>query len=393
MNVIKFLTVISILISVRAHAEVISCTGYTDSSQSTQVELTINATKKKGQIKFIAASGSVIQGLNLSNEVYYPAPDTLRYTDYGGNSFLDLQVVNGVIRQTAFTHGLYFKNAPLACVVNGQLPASPSCGANVNETLVAVLREGRFNQTTRAVNYQIACGADVNYTDKFGCTPLLYSMDANCGGNRNPGAHSITDLPQIADLLVTAGAFVDVVDPAKKETALLKAAKTGLRNVYDTFIAAEANFDFQDRDGMTPLMWAAYQGDDWNVKDILQARPDRRLKNRKGQTAFDIATQWQKERVIDLVRIPDVTIELKGQPDGSCSPLQIEAKEGQTVEFVLTATERMFKLESSVLELDVMADRNSKNTQIVKLSTAGTFGFTCGFHGSTKASSGQILVK
>ncbi|MDZ4081311.1 MAG: hypothetical protein U1E10_00115, partial [Bdellovibrionales bacterium] len=334
--------------TVAAKAETVSCTGYTDSSQKTQVVLTVLPQKQKGDIRFIGPHGSVTHGLKLTT-VYYPAPNTLRYSDSGGMSYLDFLIEQGTVKRNAFTHGLYFSGAELECKITGVIPTAPSCGKNPSEELISVLREGRSYQTLRAVNYQLACGAEVNFTDKYGCTPLLYTIDGYCGRNMTSAPHLITNLPQIVDTLISAGAFVDIVDPAKKETALLKAARLEVRDVYDSFIAAEANFDFQDSNGMTPLMWATANGDDWTVKDILLARPDRRLKNKKGQTAFDIAKQWQKERVIDLVRIPDMTVDVAGQTDGSCSPLLIEAKEGQTIEIVLTATDKMFKFESAEL--------------------------------------------
>jgi plastocyanin len=378
--------------SLKAQAEIVSCTGYTDADQKTQVVLTINPLKQKGEIRFISSNGSVTQGLKLT-DVYYPAPNTLRYADFGGFSHLDFLVENGVIKKNSFTHDLYFANAELDCKITGQFPSAPSCGKSPSEVLVDVLREGRSYQTLRALNYQLACGADVNFTDKYGCTPLLYVMDQYCGGNTTPAAHTITDLPQLVDRLISEGAFVDIIDPKKNETALLKATRLGVRNVYDSFIAAEANFDFQDNDGITPLMWSSYLGDDWTVKDIIQARPNRRLKNKKGQTAFDIATHWQKESVIDLVRIPEVTVEIVGVSDGSCAPLKIEANEGQTIEIILKATDTMFKFDAAELGFDLMAARNENTSQIMKLDTAGTYNFTCGIHHASQFSTGQIIVK
>lgn len=378
--------------SLKAQAEIVSCTGFTNADQKTEVVLTINPPKRKGEIRYISPSGSVTQGLRLI-DAYYPAPNTLRYADIGGFSHLDFFIEDGVIQKNSFTHALYFSNTELNCKITGQIPVAPSCGKSPSKILVDILREGSGSQTLRSLSYQLACGAEVNFTDKYGCTPLLYAVDQYCGGNRKPAAHFVVGLPQIVDRLISEGAFVDVVDPAKNETVLLKSARLGIRDVYDSFIAAEANFDFQDSDGMTPLMWAAYLGDDWIVKDILQARPDRRLKNKKGQTAFDIAKHWQKERVIDLVRIPDVTLEVSGQADGTCSPLTVEAGEGQTIEVVLTATDKMFKFDAPELGLDLMADRNSRASQIVRLETSGTYKFTCGFHHTSQFSTGQIIVK
>lgn len=386
------ISILTLTVSLAAKAEVVSCSGFTDADQKTKVVLTLNPQKQKGEIRFISSSGSVTQGLNLS-DVYYPVPNTLRYADSFGNSHLDFLVENGVIKKNSFTHGLYFNNAELDCKITGQILQAPACGKAPSESLVDILREGRSYQTLRAVTYALACGADVNFTDKYGCTPLLYTIDPYCGNNPNPAPHTLIDVPKIVDRLVSEGAFVDIVDPVKNETALLKAAKSGLRDVYESFIAAEANFDFQDNDGMTPLMWASYNGDDWTVKDILEARPDRRLKNKKGQTAFDIATHWQKERVIDLVRIPDATFEIAGQEDGTCSPLKFEANEGQTIEIALKASSKMFKLDSAELGIDLMADSNARRTQVLKLESVGTYNFTCGVHHANQVSTGEIIVK
>lgn len=375
-----------------ASAESIMCTGFTDASHQTQVELSIFPEENDGSIRFVSQSGSVTQGLKLT-KVSYPTPTTLRYADFSEMSHLDFLVEGGVIKKNSFTHGLYFKDDSLECTVNGKIPKAPACGSNPSDGLVAVLREGRYSQTLAAVNYQLACGADVNFKDRYGCTPLLYAIDAHCGGNRTPAAQSITGLPQVVEQLISNGAFVDIEDTAKKETALLKATKLQVRDVYESFFAAEANFDFQDSAGMTPLMWAVHHGDEWTVKDILQANPDRSLKNKSGQTAFDIAKQWKRDRIADLVRISSSKFEVTGRADGTCSPLLFEAASGQTIEIVLAAADKMFRLQSSDLNLDLMADANTKTSKIVQLGSPGSYRFTCGPHGSARISTGQINVK
>ena len=84
---------------------------------------------------------------------------------------------------------------------------------------------------------------------------------------------------------------------------------------------------------------------------------------------------------------------IQGQNDGSCDPLEIHLKQGQVIDLVLNATDRMFKLDSSALGLDLMADRNSIAKKTFAVNTKGFFKFTCGFHGDiNKPVTGLIYV-
>jgi plastocyanin len=88
-----------------------------------------------------------------------------------------------------------------------------------------------------------------------------------------------------------------------------------------------------------------------------------------------------------------MTVMIEGKSDGTCSPLQIELKQGQTVEFVLKAAEKMFKLDSKTLGLELMADQNGQAKQILILGNKGTYNFTCGFHGANQNSQGKIIIQ
>ena len=89
----------------------------------------------------------------------------------------------------------------------------------------------------------ITKGADVNGTNRFGCTPLLSVARAKAA-------------PEIVELLVSSGARADAVDQSG-ENALHKLAWFGYpeKNIRSAQILLEAGADVnaRNRDGKTPL--------------------------------------------------------------------------------------------------------------------------------------------
>ena len=78
---------------------------------------------------------------------------------------------------------------------------------------------------------------------------------------------------------------------------------------------------------------------------------------------------------------------------GACSPLQIELKEGDSVEFHLVAKEKMYLMKAPALSLELMAMVGDNARQVITLSKHGQFTFTCGIHGASQQSKGTISVK
>lgn len=384
------------------NAETLTCTGVTNDPHTTNLNFEIqiqgkpdkdfpSQTSYKSRIKTTLPDGSTrLNGIDLSER----PRTTLNKIIYGGlTTKLELTYNPDHTLQSAILDSPNgnFHQLPVNCVFQGQLPVTQVCSEDVDKSksLLAAILSGNIVSVQTAIE----CGANVNKADKNGCTPIMFAIDSSCGTDGLKYISSFGSPKFVIDSLISSGAFVNVTDKAG-DTPLIKAAKLNIRDVYDSFIAAEANFDAQDSKGYTALMYAAYNGDSWVTQGILDGNPDRRIKNKSGQTAFDIAKHWQKDSVIDLVRIPDISIDIAGQPDGSCSPLKIEVKQGQVIEIVLKATEsKMFRFESSALSLDLMADVGLTTKQIITADTAGKFSFTCGYHGSNTASKGEITVK
>lgn len=387
-----------------AQAEVITCTGRTNDPNTTVMDFQVDITGKpdkftgnsfyKSIITYTLPDGSILkQGIDLNGKPRTKI-NKIIYSGSLSDNYLELSFGNdGSLQSSVLNQGLKgMIKLPVQCELGGSLPERPVCTEDIDKNkslLSAITNSGNLDEIDTAV----ACGADVNKADKYGCTPLMFAVDSTCGHPENIHYQSpFAKASQIIDYLIENGAFVVGTDK-QGETALIKAAKYGLRDVYSSFVAAEADFDAQDSLGNTALMYAVYNGDAWTVEQILEGNPNRTLKNKKGQTAYDIAKTLDRTEIADLVRNPDTSVLVTGKPDGSCSPLQISLKQGQVVEFALKASDKMFKFDAKTLELDLMAEANTQVKKIIMLQNKGTYSFTCGFHGGAQASQGKITVQ
>jgi hypothetical protein len=140
-----------------------------------------------------------------------------------------------------------------------------------NELLNLAARNGRVE----IMLMLLEGGAEAEAKDKVGRTPLMSAVQS-----RNPEA---------INLLVQKGANVNSRD-SQDGTALLRAAGTyGNAPTVVALIGAGADVNAADRNGQTPLMWAARWGDAARVEALLKAGAKLDARDAKGLSAADYA--------------------------------------------------------------------------------------------------------
>ncbi|MHC4218425.1 MAG: ankyrin repeat domain-containing protein [Planctomycetota bacterium] len=134
----------------------------------------------------------------------------------------------------------------------------------------------------------LAGGASPTATDKRGRTPLMSAVQS-----RNAEA---------VRYLIENGAEVNARD-VLQGTALLRAAGTfGDAETVQVLLSAGAEVNTQDKNGMTPLMWAARWGDASRVEVLVKAGAKVAARDKNGRTALDWA-RARGEKAADTVEI------------------------------------------------------------------------------------------
>jgi len=319
----------------------------------------------------------------------------------------------------------------MACTVTGELAeeveksAPISCG---KKDYKKVLFEGIGHGRIRDVEEALSCGANTNLKNDNGCTAFLFATDLRCGeylpqkilgdangrwtrGAQTPGVENPTSpaLPEILELMSNKGALLDARDPKNGETPLIKLVRnSGDSNLIAAFLRNEPEIDAQDLEGNTALMWAttlstisheAFSA----IQELAAANASRILKNKNKLAAYDIAKglgldeknrgigREYDKRILRLLKPASKTVTIVGK-DGECSPLEIMFSKGESIEFRLEATDKMYLMTAPGLSINLMAMGGEAARQVVTATQSGNYDFTCGFHGAENQSKGMIMI-
>lgn len=281
-----------------------------------------------------------------------------------------------------------------------KLPPAPSeacmkwSTAKKNTALIRAAKAGTLEQ----IDALLDCGANPNFHDAKGCTPLLYMTDLACGyrpsgtttnpanpnGQESPimSPRSAMNLNDYINLLLSQGAEIDSKDPVTNETPLLKLVKYSQADAAEIFINLEADINAQDVEGNTAIMLAADKGNYYLVRTVLDGNPNLALKNKAGKTAYQIAEKKGYGGLLDLLTPAAKSETIEGKNDGTCTPKMVHLMVGKSVEIVLKSSTKMFLLKAPALNLELMSMPGQPAKQTITPTRTGTFPFTCGVHGA-----------
>lgn len=144
-------------------------------------------------------------------------------------------------------------------------------GAAVNAcALMSASENGHVKVATSLVEH----GANLDFQDKDGCTPLMRASENN---------HV-----EMVAFLVEHGANIDLQDK-DGHTPLMKVCKTGHADIVAYLIEHGATKDFQDRCGCTPLMIASNYSHMEKVNFLVEQGANLDVQDNNGNTALHYA--------------------------------------------------------------------------------------------------------
>ncbi|MEZ4688018.1 MAG: ankyrin repeat domain-containing protein [Bacteroidia bacterium] len=84
---------------------------------------------------------------------------------------------------------------------------------------------------------------------------------------------------------------------------IFDAIEVGDLNSIEMYWTENIDIDYQDNNGQSMLMLAAYYGFQEIVEYLLKYKPTVSIKNKKGETALDIAKNQQHFAVLDILKM------------------------------------------------------------------------------------------
>ena len=192
--------------------------------------------------------------------------------------------------------------------------------APVNLLLLQSARTGNYPQAVNALKR----GAQVNITDAEGTTALMFAAQRGA--------------IQIVDLLITAGADVNMHRRQFGTTALMFAAAANRSAIVTRLLAANADANATNEDGSTALMGATLADAREIVAMLIAAGADVRQIDTAGDNALNIAISNDRFQLVELLLAAGADVCYRRSDDGKTPLLLIPAAgDAKLLELLLAA--------------------------------------------------------
>ncbi len=133
----------------------------------------------------------------------------------------------------------------------------------------------------------LAPHSDINHQNSFGWSALMLA--------------AIAGTAQLCCLLLSYGAEPLATD-SKHRTPLMKAVRHANKETFDVLLPV-STVDAQDDDGDTALIKAARYGQDEMIKKLLAKGSNPRIRDKKGETAYDKAVKKGNTEAMTLLEL------------------------------------------------------------------------------------------
>lgn len=154
--------------------------------------------------------------------------------------------------------------------------------ADSSQELFLAVRRGNLLDVRQA----IGDGANVNTSDTFGYTPLMFSVET-----RNA---------DIITYLLDMRADPNIQEKINGQTALMLAVKRGGIDTARILIQNGARLDIRDRNGNTALIWAACANVEI-IQLLISNGAEINARNRMGRTVLSTASGYRCQETASLI--------------------------------------------------------------------------------------------
>ena len=269
------------------------------------------------------------------------------------------------------------------------------CAGRTLAELNSALRQASIDKSNDGVDQSLSCGADVNTVDAHGCTPLMLVAETgvfDCG-TKSAAKDSLlfTRAKSIFSTLLTLGAYTVETDQ-RGDSVLHKVIRNDETAMLSELIGVVEDFNIQNNDGDTPLIYAARDGAAISVRMLVTGGASVELKNKSGLSAYDVGAKLDKD-TRSLLLAPTETATLAANDDGTCTPQRFELPKQKAVKLkFVSGKSKMFTLSIPEAGVSMMVDAGKTQEKTITFDNAGVFPFTCGPMGASQMT-GKITVK